>query len=222
MQLPDNSLLQFLIQNGYWFAVPIMIVEGPIATVIMAFFASFGYFNPFVVLFFGFLSDMISDSVFYAIGYYNGNWVVRKFGKYFKLSEKTFDAVNHFYKHHGGKSVFLAKIMSGVVPPIFIVAGYSRMSLRRFYLFAAMGGIIWSSLMVSLGYFFGSQFEGQFENVASLLTRTGVIMVSLLAFFVVYRFYLHKILERRFKFVFNNNREKQNDSEKDNVSGIQK
>ena len=204
MDLPENSILQFLILNGYWFAVPIMIVEGPIATIVLAFFASFGYFNPFVVLAVGFTADMISDGVFYAIGYYNGNWVIKRFGKYFKLNEKTFEVVRRFYDKHGGKSVFFAKILSGVVPPIFIVAGYSRMQLRRFYKFAAMGGIIWSSGLVTLGYFFGSQFQGSFGNVARLLTRTGLISVAILALVVVYKFYLHKLLERKLKLVFSN------------------
>jgi len=210
MELPDNSALQFLITNGYWIAVPVMIVEGPIATMVMAFFASFGYFNPFVVFMFSFLADMVSDGVFYLIGRAGGGSFVRHFGKFFKLSPRMFEAVRNFYEKHGGKSIFLAKILVGVVPPIFIVAGYSRMNIKRFYTFAALGGIIWSGVLVSLGYFFGSQFAGEFGNISELMTGIGLVMVGLLALFIVYRFYLHNIIEKRLKIFLKNGRQNEN------------
>ena len=204
MNLPDSPTLQFLIQNGYWIAVPIMIIEGPIATIIMAFFASFGFFDPFVILFFSFVSDLVSDSIFYAIGYYNGSWFTRKFGKYFRLNERTSTVIQEFFHKHGGKSIFLAKILSGVVPPIFVVAGYSRMSLKKFYIFASIGGLFWSSMMVVLGFFFGSRLEGDFSNVTRLITGTGLVLALILVFLIVYKFYLHKIVEKKWKLVFSN------------------
>jgi len=212
MDLPDNTFLQFLIIYGYWFAVPIMIIEGPIATIVMSFFASFGYFNPFVVLTFSFFADMISDTVFYAIGRINGDGFVRRFGKYFKLSERTFLYLQDFFGKHGGKSIFLAKILFGIVPPVFITAGYSRMNLKKFYFFSSLGGILWSSSMVALGYFFGFQFAGEFGNIGELFTNAGLVMVGLLALFIVYRFYLHKIVASKFKLLLkpvgkNNNNE---------------
>lgn len=210
MELPDHSTLQFLITHGYWIAIPVMIVEGPIATMVMSFFASFGYFNPIVVFICSFLADMVSDTAFYMIGRFGGEKFVGHFGKYFKLSPKTFEIVRNFYEHHGGKSIFLAKILVGVVPPVFIVAGYSRMKLKKFYTFAALGGLIWSSVLVSLGYFFGSQFEGEFVNIGKFLTSAGLVMVALLALFIVYRFYLHTIIERKLKLVFANGKENNN------------
>ena len=208
MELPDSPILQFLIQNGYWIAVPIMIIEGPIATIIMAFFASFGFFNPFVVFAFSLLADLISDTVFYAIGYYNGSWFTKKFGKYFKLNERTFKTVQNFFDEHGGKSLFIAKILSGVVPPMFIVAGFSRVKLKKFYTFSALGGLLWSGAMVALGYFFGAQLEGDFANVTKLITGGGGILAFLLIFFFVYKVYLHKILEKHWNLVLSNGDEK--------------
>ncbi|MEK9181023.1 MAG: DedA family protein [Patescibacteria group bacterium] len=204
--LPDNATLQFLILHGYWIAVPIMIVEGPIATVVMAFFASFGFFNPFFVLLAGFSSDMVSDSVFYYIGQFFGQRFIRRFGRYFGLSEKNYHHIKNFYDSHGGKSVFLAKILTGVVPPVFIVAGYSRMNLKKFYAFSALGGIIWSGGLVALGYYFGSQLAGDFRNVGRLFGVSGFALFGLLALFVIYRFYLRKIIERRLHLISNGSR----------------
>lgn len=219
MNLPDNSFLQFLIHYGYWIAVPVMIVEGPIATIVMSFFASFGYFNPLVVLTFSFLADLTSDSVFYAIGRYNGDWFVRRFGKYLKLSEKTFGAVQGFYDRHGGKSIFLAKILSGLVPPVFIVAGYSRMKLKKFYGSAALGGLLWSTGLVALGYFFGARLQGDFANIGELFTEAGLAMFGLLALFFVYRYYLHTIIERKLKIILTNGNKQSKKNTEQEVSG---
>jgi len=210
MNLPDSPILQFLIQYGYWFAIPIMIIEGPIATIVMAFFASFGYFNPFVVLFFSFTADLISDSGFYAIGRYNGSWFTRKFGRYFNINDNTYGLVQNFFDKHGGKSIFFAKILSGVVPPVFIVAGFSRFPLKKFYTYAAIGGVLWSGALVSLGYFFGSRLEGDFSNISQLITGTGLVFVCILVFLILYQFYFHKILEKKWKLAFSNEKNSKN------------
>lgn len=201
--LPANALAQFLILHGYWFAVPIMIVEGPVVTVAMGFFASFGYFNPFVVFLLGFFSDLISDTAFYLLGFLNGQKVINRFGRLLRFNDRTAESVKQFYDRHGGKSVFIAKILTGIVPPVFIVAGYSRMNLKKFYSFAAAGGVIWSGGLVALGYFFGSQFEGHFSNIGRIFGITGIVLLGVLILFFVYRFYLHKLIERRLKIFFN-------------------
>lgn len=200
--LPDNSLLQFLILHGYWFAIPIMIVEGPIASIVMGFFSSFGYFNPFIVFLVAVISDMVSDSVFYAVGYLRGDDIIRRFGHYIKLSPKNMDVVKDFYDRHGGKSVFFAKIMTGVVPPIFIFAGYSKMELKKFYTFAIMGGVLWSAGLVALGYYFGEQLD-DLHTLRQFFGIAGIASVSLLAVFVLYQFKLGKILRRWLRLDFN-------------------
>jgi membrane protein DedA with SNARE-associated domain len=205
MHLPDNPTLQFLVLHGYWFAVPVMIVEGPIATIVMAFFASFGFFNPFVVLACSFFSDTISDTVYYAIGYFHGPRFAGRFGRLFKLTPKTLASVERFYRNHGGKSVFLAKILTGVVPPVFIVAGWSKMNLKKFYGFSSLGGVLWSSGLVALGYYFGRQVNGRFDRLGETFGVTGSIIFSLLVLFVIYKLYFSKILRKRLQLFFNSN-----------------
>lgn len=206
--LPDNPTLQFLILHGYWFAVPIMIIEGPIITIVMSFFASFGYFNPFAIFVLSVLSDAVSDSFFYVLGYFGGEPLISRFGKYFKLTPQVLVKVEKFFERHGGKTVFFAKVTTGLVAPVIITAGFIKMNLRKFYYFDFLGGIIWSGGLVALGYYFGRQFKGDFRNIALVFRSTGIIFFCLLLLFFIYRFYLHKIVERRFK-LFGDNPEKQ-------------
>jgi membrane protein DedA with SNARE-associated domain len=201
MTLPDSDLIQFFLIYGYWIALPLMVIIGPLATITMAAIASFGYFNPIAVFVLGFTADLIGDTIFYSLGYYFGAGIIRRFGRFVKLSEDKLPAIQDFYETHGGKSIFLAKILTGVVPPVFIFAGYSKMDLKKFYGYAALGGAFWSAGMVALGYYLGREFQSSLAQVESIFTETRVILILLLAFFLFYKFYLHRVIERHLRYL---------------------
>jgi len=201
MNLPDSHLIQFFIAYGYWFALPLMVVGGPTATIMMAFAASFGYFNPFAVFALGFVADLVGDTIFYALGFHFGEKIIKRFGRWVKLSEDKLPAIREFYVQHGGKSIFLAKILTGLVPPVFIFAGYSKMNLKKFYGYAAIGGVFWSAGMVTLGYYFGREFQGDFSSAENFFSETRLILLTLLAGFIFYKFYFHRVIERHLKYI---------------------
>ncbi|MBI4053843.1 MAG: DedA family protein [Candidatus Doudnabacteria bacterium] len=205
MSLDYQEVIVFVLHYGYWFAIPLMIVEGPVTTIVMGFLSSFGYFHPFGVFLAGLFADLVSDSVYYLAGYFSGDRLLKKFGRFFHLSEKTLPGIKSFYALHGGKSIFLAKILPGLVPPVITVAGITKTSFQKFLLFATLGGVVWSAGLVVFGYYFGSQFEGNFSNLKSALGQSGLVMFSVFATFVVYRVYLHKIVERKLKLFLDNN-----------------
>jgi len=178
-----------------------MVVGGPIATTAMAVTASFGFFNPYAVFALGFVADLVADTFFYFLGYHFGERFIRRFGRFVKLSPKTLPAIKEFYIHHGGKSIFFAKILTGLVPPIFIFAGYSKMPLKKFYGFAAAGGLIWSAGLVIFGYHFGKQFQGGFSDLDDFFSRTRLVFLSGLFIILFYKFYLHRVIERHLKYL---------------------
>jgi len=199
--LPDSQLVHFLLSYGYFLALPIMVVGGPIATTAMAVTASFGFFNPYAVFGLGFVADLVADTFFYFLGYYFGEGFISRFGRFVKLSPKTLPAIKEFYIHHGGKSIFFAKILTGLVPPIFIFAGYSKMPLKKFYGFAAAGGLIWSAGLVIFGYHFGRQFQDGFSDLDDFFSRSRLVFLSGLFIILFYKFYLHRVIERHLKYL---------------------
>lgn len=201
MTLPDTELVRSFLAYGYWIALPLMVVGGPLATIVMAAIASFGYFNPVAVFALGFTADLIGDTIFYSLGYYFGGGIIRRFGRFVKLSEDKLPIIEEFYEQHGGKSIFLAKILTGLVPPVFIFAGYSKMDLRRFYGYAAIGGVFWSAGMVMLGYYLGREFKGSFSGVENFFSETRLTLLILFAVFLFYKFYFHRVIERHLRYL---------------------
>lgn len=187
-------LLQFLLDYGYWLAIPLMILEGPLITIGMGFLSSFGFFNIFIVITLGVISDLISDMIYYWSGYHGGPKVLAKLkikqvyedGEISRLREK-FDA-------HPGKIFFGAKVLTGIAHATFVLAGVARVSYPRALRYTIPGGIIWSSALAVLGYYFGKYAT----TLSKFLSRAGIILFCILILFLLYYFWFGKRLAKKY------------------------
>lgn len=95
--------------------------------------------------------------------------------KIFKQSylEKT----HKFYEKHGGKTIILARFVPVVRTFAPFVAGMGHMSYRHFASYNVIGGIVWVTLFIYAGYFFGGMQIVQ-ENLELLIVL--IIFVSIL------------------------------------------
>ncbi|WP_149915370.1 DedA family protein [Sphingobacterium cavernae] len=96
---------------------------------------------------------IIGDFVNYEIGKHFGGRVFKENAKVFKPSylEKT----QNFYAKHGSKTIIYARFVPIVRTFAPFVAGISKMSYSHFGKYNIIGGIIWVSLFLFAGYFFG-------------------------------------------------------------------
>lgn len=117
-------------------------------------FAALGSLNPFLL--FGLLAAaaILGDTVNYHIGQYIGE---RAFSGEIKfLKQEYLEKTRDFYDKHGGKAIILARFVPIIRTFAPFVAGVGTMKYRRFISFNVIGGIVWVSLFLSLGYFFGN------------------------------------------------------------------
>jgi len=155
MEQLGQNIFQFLHHYGYWVMLPLMIIEGPIVTVIAAMLASLGAFNVLLVLLFSILGDVIGDVALYALGYRFGMGFVRRVGKYLGITEKLVLRMQEYFKEYGGKTIFAVKSTTGLCWATFTAAGIAKMDFRNFLKNSVYGGIIWSGFLVAMGYFYG-------------------------------------------------------------------
>ena len=140
---------------GYPLMFLLMIIEGPIATVTAAFLASLGIFNWFVVFILSISGDVLGDIVLYGIGHFGGQTIVQKTVKLLKIRKSIIRNIEKKFLDNGAKIIFYVKTTTGLSWITFIIAGTLNMSFKKFLLYSFLGGIIWSGLLVGLGYFFG-------------------------------------------------------------------
>jgi len=116
--------------------------------------ASRGYLDLWQMIILLSLMAIAGDSV----GYYFGKTAGPKI---FTKEKSLLFAKDHllkaqaFYEKHGGKTIILARFMPFIRTFAPIVAGAGRMPYRRFISFNVWGGILWVTLMLSLGFFLG-------------------------------------------------------------------
>jgi membrane protein DedA with SNARE-associated domain len=126
-----------------------------VVTLLAAMMASLGAFNVWLVLVFSILGDLIGDVIFYSLGYFYGLRFVRGFGKYIGITENLVARMEKYFGRHGGKTIFAVKSTTGLCWATFVAAGIVKMDFKKFIKYSFYGGIIWSSFLVAMGYFYG-------------------------------------------------------------------
>ena len=147
--------LQLIASYGYWIIFPLMIFEGPIITVIAGFLSSLGYFNVFVVYLVMILADLIGDSIYYAIGSWEGGWAIKKWGHYVGISIKHVEKIKNTLKAKGFRIFFISKMAIGIGTVTLLAAGMARMPYPRFILLNVLPTLLKTLTFISIGYFFG-------------------------------------------------------------------
>ena len=186
MEILGQDIFIFLQHYGYWVMLPLMVIEGPVATLISAMLASLGAFNIFIVFIFSIVGDIIGDIILYGLGYLYGMGFVRQVGKYIGITEKLVIRMEKYFTHHGGKTIFLVKSTVGLSWATFVAAGIVKMNFKKFLKYSFLGGVVWSGFLVSMGYFYGylwRETKQYIEWVGWAIFALAFISILVIAFY---------------------------------------
>lgn len=135
--------------------LPLMILEGPVVTIIAAMLASLGAFSWPIVLLFSMIGDVVGDVILYWLGYRFGMRFVHGFGRYMGITESLVRRMEKYFERHGGKTIFAVKSTTGLCWATFTAAGIVKMDFKKFLKNSILGGVVWSGFLVAMGYFYG-------------------------------------------------------------------
>jgi membrane-associated protein len=123
------------------------------------------------------VAAILGDSVNYQIGRWLGLRVFKPDARIMKT--EYLERTEAFYAKHGGKTIILARFIPIVRTYAPFVAGASRMDYPRFLSFNIIGGVIWITLFLFAGYFFGNIpfIQRNFEYVVILIILLSVVPV---------------------------------------------
>lgn len=99
------------------------------------------------------VAAIIGDLVNYHIGKYVGPKAFS--GKYRLLKKEYLDKTQLFYDKYGGKTIIYARFVPIIRTFAPFVAGVGTMRYGRFASYNVIGGVIWITSFLFLGYFFG-------------------------------------------------------------------
>lgn len=170
--------------------------EGPILSIIGGILLKMGYFSFFPLYGALMLGDMLGDTAWYLIGYNFGHGFVRRFGKYFKVTEERIAKVEKIFYRYKNSILFISKITNGLGFAIvtLVTAGMVKIPFRRYILVNLSGQFIWSGLLIGAGYFF-SHLYSQLDTIFGRMSLTA-LFVLLIVLFIGLRNYLRGRIEK--------------------------
>jgi len=121
------------------------------------------------------IAAILGDFVNYELGKHFGRRVFNKNAKLFKpiYLQKTQD----FYNKHGNKTIIYARFVPIIRTFAPFFAGISKMKYSQFGKFNIIGGVLWVSLFLIVGYLFG---QINFIKHNFSLVVLAIILISLL------------------------------------------
>ncbi|HEY0305547.1 MAG TPA: DedA family protein [Longimicrobiales bacterium] len=184
----DEHLTTIIARYGTWtYAILFAIIFVETGLVVMPFlpgdsllfaagaFASKGALNPVVLTLLLSVAAILGDTVNYWIGRYFGPRVFTENRRF--LNKRHLDRAQEFYERHGGKAIVFARFVPIVRTFAPFVAGVGAMNYGRFLFYNVTGGVVWITLFVWAGYFFGNipAVEKNFELVIFAIIGLSVV-----------------------------------------------
>ncbi len=125
---------------------------------------------------------IIGDSINYEIG----KWSVTSGAKHSwfnkLINENNRLAAEKFFERHGSITIVIGRFIPFIRTFVPFISGGSKMHYRTFVIYNILGGLLWTALFTSIGYFFGN-FPVVKDHFSLIVI--GIILVSVVPILVV-------------------------------------
>jgi membrane-associated protein len=154
------------------------------------FIASSGYYHLDINIFLALLAFMVAAFAGNVIGYEIGRWIgpplYERNGRL--LKRKYFDETTAFFDRHGNKALVIGRFVPFVRTYITVVAGVTRMRRRRFFMWSAVGAVLWTLTITLAGYFLGHAFPSLGANI----DKAVIVILAFSLIPIAYEWWKHR------------------------------
>ncbi len=151
-------------------------IPGHSLVILSGFLVRLGTLDLWPVLFIVSLGAIVGDVIGYRVGKKYGYDLIRKFGKYFFITEAHLQKAKDAMNRHTGKALVIGRFSPVTRAFTPFLAGAGDVHVNKFWLYNISGGILWSVSSVLVGYVFGASYEiasqyiGKFVGIAIILS----------------------------------------------------
>ncbi|MBR8465927.1 DedA family protein [Campylobacter sp. faydin G-140] len=133
-----------------------------------------------VVAFLAGVGGSLAGAVFnYYLCFFLGRNIILKYGKYVGINEEKMAKFEAFFNKHGEISTFNCRLIPGIRQYISLPAGLAKMNLFKFSLYTTFGASIWVAILLTIGYFLGSNPSKEFLAYITFALLLAVALISI-------------------------------------------
>jgi membrane protein DedA with SNARE-associated domain len=190
------TLNELLAQYGYLFIAVFLFVEsigvpipGETALVTAAALAGAGKLNIVGVFMAAAFGSITGGMTGYWVGLRGGQAIVVRFGRSLRLSEERLDRARTFFDEHGASALVVGRFIAVVRSFLGIFAGVATMPERRFAIYNAIGGLIWSLTFSAVGYLFGKNMPLMMRDLGRVSLVLALVLALVILLVVSWRWF---------------------------------
>lgn len=132
------------------------------------------------------LGSLSGITISYVLGRTAGLGLLRKYGRFMHVTPAHVDRAHHWFERIGRWTLLIGYFIPGVRHLVAFVAGASRLRYPVFALFAYTGGMFWSLIFISVGFFFGQHWTSVLDRIENhVLEVVGVALGLLLLYLLI-------------------------------------
>ncbi|MEI6581040.1 MAG: VTT domain-containing protein [bacterium] len=183
------TILALLIKYKYLILLPVVVIEGPFATIISGFLISSGIFNFFIAYPIIILGDLISDSIFYFIGRFGSKsvakWILR-----LGVTEEKLENAKIYFTKNSNKAIVTSKFVHGVGISGLMAAGILKIPYLKYIKICLATDILQFGALLAIGFFFGhayNQIATYLDNYTKTISGIAILSIGLIIFYIIKR-----------------------------------
>lgn len=135
-----------------------------------------------------FLGSLCGITISYWIGKTAGQFLITKYGSWVGITQARFDKAHIWFEKFGRWALLIGYFIPGVRHLTGLSAGVSGFPYRQFAFYAYTGALIWVSMFLSIGYFFGKQWLALYDKIKPesnyVFFFLGLIPLAILIYFL--------------------------------------
>ena len=122
-----------------------------------------GTFNYFLMVIAATVGSVVGAIVLYyvaqIVGEHRIRALIRRYGKWFQVTEQDLDRADDWFDRHGNLAVLVCRCVPLVRSVVSLPAGLRRMPMSQFLLYTAAGSAVWNAALIGAGWALGDNWE---------------------------------------------------------------
>jgi len=123
------------------------------------------------------VGTVIGSNVGYWVGRRQGPDFLDRVSRAMRIKAVPIDDAEEYFLRHGAKTVLFARFATGFKNVVPLIAGVGRMSAWWFEAYTVLGAVVYTSLMVVIGWYLGANLD-KAVRVASSIGWFGALLFA--------------------------------------------